>query len=307
MCEVFVMLTIKNLSKRYDNGVQALNNINLSIDKGMFGLLGPNGAGKSSFMRTLATLQLPDSGNITFDGIDVLAQPEELRKQLGYLPQDFGVYPRVSAYELLDYLAIMKGLTNTKERKEQVLALLQQTNLYEHRKNNVATFSGGMKRRFGIAQALLADPKLIMVDEPTAGLDPEERIRFYNLLSDVSEKVVLILSTHIIEDIQELCTDMAIINQGQVLKKGSPKSLMDEMKDQVWFKQSRNLNVSELQLHYNVLSTKNMGSNKTVYVQSTTQPESGFELIEPTLEGVYFNALKMSKFPSATLVNEERE
>jgi len=301
------MLTINNLNKHYDNGVQALNNINLSIDKGMFGLLGPNGAGKSSFMRTLATLQLPDSGSIFFDGLDVLAQPNELKKVLGYLPQDFGVYPRVSAYELLDYLAIMKGLTNTKERKEQVLALLQQTNLYEHRKNNVATFSGGMKRRFGIAQALLADPKLIMVDEPTAGLDPEERIRFYNLLSDVSEKVVLILSTHIIEDIQELCTDMAIINQGQVLKKGSPKSLMDEMKDQVWFKQSRNLNVSELQLHYNVLSTKNMGSNKTVYVQSTTQPESGFELIEPTLEGVYFNALKMSKFPSATLVNEERE
>jgi len=301
------MLTINNLNKHYDNGVQALNNINLSIDKGMFGLLGPNGAGKSSFMRTLATLQLPDSGSIFFDGLDVLAQPNELKKVLGYLPQDFGVYPRVSAYELLDYLAIMKGLTNTKERKEQVLALLQQTNLYEHRKNNVATFSGGMKRRFGIAQALLADPKLIMVDEPTAGLDPEERIRFYNLLSDVSEKVVLILSTHIIEDIQELCTDMAIINQGQVLKKGSPKSLMDEMKDQVWFKQSRNLNVSELQLHYNVLSTKNMGSNKTVYVQSTTQPESGFELIEPTLEDVYFNALKMSKFPSATLVNEERE
>lgn len=299
------MLTIKNLSKRYDNGVQALNNINLSIDKGMFGLLGPNGAGKSSFMRTLATLQLPDSGSITFEGIDVLAQPDELRKQLGYLPQDFGVYPRVSAYELLDYLAIMKGLTNTKERKEQVLTLLQETNLYEHRKNNVATFSGGMRRRFGIAQALLADPKLIMVDEPTAGLDPEERIRFYNLLSDVSENVVLILSTHIIEDIQELCSDMAIINQGQVLKRGSPKSLMHEMKDQVWFKQSNNLNVSELQLHYNVLSTKSTGANKTVYVQSKTQPESGFELIEPTLEDVYFNALKMSKFPSATLVNEE--
>jgi len=301
------MLTIKNLSKSYDNGVQALNNINLSIDKGMFGLLGPNGAGKSSFMRTLATLQLPDSGSITFEGIDVLAQPDELRKQLGYLPQDFGVYPRVSAYELLDYLAIMKGLTNTKERKEQVLALLQETNLYEHRKNNVATFSGGMRRRFGIAQALLADPKLIMVDEPTAGLDPEERIRFYNLLSDVSEKIVLILSTHIIEDIQELCTDMAIINQGQVLKRGSPQSLMHEMKNQVWFKQSKNLNVNELQQHYNVLSTKSTGANKTVYVQSTTQPESGFELIEPTLEDVYFNALKMSKFPSATLVNEESE
>jgi ABC-type multidrug transport system ATPase subunit len=301
------MLKIKNLSKRYDNGVQALNNINLSIDKGMFGLLGPNGAGKSSFMRTLATLQLPDSGSMTFDGMDVLAQPEELKKLLGYLPQDFGVYPRVSAYELLDYLAIMKGLTNAKARKEQVLTLLQQTNLYEHRNNHVATFSGGMRRRFGIAQALLVDPKLIMVDEPTAGLDPEERIRFYNLLSDVSENIVLILSTHIIEDIQELCTNMAIINQGQVLKKGSPKALMNEIKEQVWFKQSENLNVSELEQQYNVLSTKSIGVNKAVYVQSTTQPESGFELIEPTLEDVYFNTLKMSKFPSSTLVSEERE
>jgi len=301
------MLTIKKLSKRYDNGVQALNNINLSIDKGMFGLLGPNGAGKSSFMRTLATLQLPDSGSITFNGIDVLAQPEELKKLLGYLPQDFGVYPRVSAYELLDYLAIMKGLTNAKARKEQVLTLLQQTNLYEHRNNHVATFSGGMRRRFGIAQALLADPKLIMVDEPTAGLDPKERIRFYNLLSDVSENIVLILSTHIIEDIQELCSDMAIINQGQVLKKGSPKALMNEIKEQVWFKQSKNLNISELEQQYNVLSTKSIGVNKAVYVQSTTQPESGFELIEPTLEDVYFNTLKMSKPPSSTLVSEERE
>lgn len=301
------MLKIKNLSKRYDNGVQALNNINLSIDKGMFGLLGPNGAGKSSFMRTLATLQLPDSGSMTFDGMDVLAQPEELKKLLGYLPQDFGVYPRVSAYELLDYLAIMKGLTNAKARKEQVLTLLQQTNLYEHRNNHVATFSGGMRRRFGIAQALLVDPKLIMVDEPTAGLDPEERIRFYNLLSDVSENIVLILSTHIIEDIQELCTNMAIINQGQVLKKGSPKALMNEIKEQVWFKQSENLNVSELEQQYNVLSTKSTGVNKAVYVQSTTQPESGFELIEPTLEDVYFNTLKMSKSPSSTLVSEGRE
>jgi len=299
------MLTIKNLSKRYDNGVQALNNINLSIDKGMFGLLGPNGAGKSSFMRTLATLQLPDSGSISFDGIDVLAQPERLKKLLGYLPQDFGVYPRVSAYELLDYLAIMKGLSNAKARKEQVLALLQQTNLYEHRKNYVSTFSGGMRRRFGIAQALLADPKLIMVDEPTAGLDPEERIRFYNLLTDVSENIVLILSTHIIEDIQELCSDMAIISRGQVMKKGSPKALMHEIKDQVWFKQSKSLNLSELEQQYNVLSTKSLGANKAVYVQSTKQPESGFELIEPSLEDVYFNTLKMSSSPSPLLTNEE--
>jgi len=300
------MLTIKNLSKQYDNGVQALNNINLSIDKGMFGLLGPNGAGKSSFMRTLATLQLPDSGSISFDGIDVLAQPDQLKKLLGYLPQDFGVYPRVSAYELLNYLAIMKGLSNAKARKEQVSALLQQTNLYEQRNNYVSTFSGGMRRRFGIAQALLADPKLIMVDEPTAGLDPEERIRFYNLLSDVSENIVLILSTHIIEDIQELCSDMAIISRGQVLKKGSPQSLMHEIKDQVWFKQSKSLDLSELELQYNVLSTKSIGVNKAVYVQSKTQPEPGFELIEPSLEDVYFSTLKMSKSPSTILLNKER-
>lgn len=300
------MLAINNLSKRYDNGVQALNNISLSINKGMFGLLGPNGAGKSSFMRTLATLQLPDSGSIFFDGIDVLAQPDELKKVLGYLPQDFGVYPRVSAYELLNYLAIMKGLTDAKARKEQVLALLQQTNLYEHRKNYVSTFSGGMKRRFGIAQALLAAPKLIMVDEPTAGLDPEERNRFYNLLSDVSEHIVLILSTHIIEDIQELCTDMAIISRGQVLKKGSPKTLMDELKGQIWFKQSKSFNLDRLEQQYNVLSTKSIGANKAVYVQSKNQPESGFELIEPTLEDVYFNTLNMSKSPSANMVNEGR-
>lgn len=201
----------------------------------------------------------------------------------------------------------MKGLSNVNARKTQVLALLEQTNLYEHRNKHVATFSGGMKRRFGIAQALLADPKLIMVDEPTAGLDPEERIRFYNLLSEVSENVVLILSTHIIEDIQELCTNMAIINRGQVLKHGSPKALMDEIKGEVWFKQSNSLDLGRIEKRYKVLSTKSIGANKAVYVQSEHQPESGFELVEPTLEDVYFNTLTRSLSPAATLARQEVE
>ncbi|NQY35249.1 MAG: ABC transporter ATP-binding protein [Alteromonadaceae bacterium] len=288
------MLEINGISKEYKNGVKALQNINLTIGKGMFGLLGPNGAGKSSLMRTLATLQLPDSGSITFDGIDVLQQPDELKKVLGYLPQEFGVYPRVSAYELLNYLAVMKGISNKSARKEQVLSLLEQTNLYDQRNNDVATFSGGMKRRFGIAQALLAEPKLIMVDEPTAGLDPQERNRFYNLLCDLGENIVLILSTHIIEDIQELCTDMAIINKGQVLRQGSPRELMAEIAGNVWVKQSGSLNVEQLQRDHKVLSTKNAGANRVVYIHSQHQPENGFELIDPTLEDVYFNALMQS-------------
>ena len=303
------MLTIKNLSKRYDNGVQALNNINLSIGKGMFGLLGPNGAGKSSLMRTLATLQLPDSGSITFDGIDILKQPDDLKQVLGYLPQEFGVYPRVSAFELLNYLAVMKGLTNKKIREDQILGLLEQTNLYSQRNNAVSTFSGGMKRRFGIAQALLGEPQLIMVDEPTAGLDPEERNRFYNLLSDVGKNIVLILSTHIIEDIQELCTDMAIINNGQVLKQGSPQKLMSELDGQVWLKQGKELDVAQLQQKHNVLATKSLGSNKQLFIYSQQQPGNGFELVAPTLEHAYFSALKPSSnkkenSPSAICMEE---
>lgn len=288
------MLEINGISKEYGNGVKALQNINLTINKGMFGLLGPNGAGKSSLMRTLATLQLPDEGAITFDGINVLQQPDELRKVLGYLPQDFGVYPRVSALELLNYLAVMKGISNKKIREEHVLALLEQTNLYSQRNNNVATFSGGMKRRFGIAQALLGEPKLIMVDEPTAGLDPEERNRFYNLLCDVGENIVLILSSHIIEDIQELCSDMAIINNGRVLKQGAPAQLMSELSGHVWFRQVKGLDIEQLQQDHNVLSVKNLGNNKVVSVYAENQPQAGFELIEPTLEDAYFAALKQS-------------
>lgn len=293
------MLTIKNLNKCYKNGVHALNDISVTINKGMFGLLGPNGAGKSSFMRTLATLQLPDSGSITFNGIDVLAQPQRLKNVLGYLPQDFGVYPRVSAYELLDYLAVMKGISNKKTRKEQVLALLSQTNLYEHKNNNVATFSGGMKRRFGIAQALLGDPQLLMVDEPTAGLDPEERNRFYNLLSDVSQDIILILSTHIIEDIQELCSNMAIINNGQMLAQATPKQLMASLHGKVWSKHFSNPADLE-QIQGKILSTKNIGDKKVVYVYAEHPPETAFQQVEPSLEDAYFHLLNSEQKHTVT-------
>ena len=217
-----MMLTINNLCKTYDNGIVALDHVNLTVPKGMFGLLGPNGAGKSSLMRTIATLQDSDSGSIDFDGIDILNDPQALRQRLGYLPQDFGVYPRISAYELLDHLAILKGLKNSGERKQAVEGLLAQTNLYQHRKNSVSGFSGGMRQRFGIAQALLGDPDLLIVDEPTAGLDPEERNRFHNLLVRLGEEKAIILSTHIVEDVTELCPNMAVLASGKIILEGSP-------------------------------------------------------------------------------------
>ena len=228
------MLSIKQLNKTYDNGVKAINNVTLEIGHGMFGLLGPNGAGKSSLMRTIATLQDPDSGSIHFDGLDVLAQPQALRRQLGYLPQDFGVYPKVTAEVLLNHFAVLKGLTARGERKEAVEALLQQTNLWEARKRNLGTYSGGMRQRFGIAQALLGAPKLVIVDEPTAGLDPEERNRFHNLLARIGEQVVVILSTHIVEDVTDLCPQMAVIVKGQVLVQGEPQAAIDTLRDKVW-------------------------------------------------------------------------
>ncbi|OGU36153.1 MAG: multidrug ABC transporter ATP-binding protein, partial [Ignavibacteria bacterium GWB2_35_6b] len=221
------MLTISNLSKTYSSGVNALKDVTLKIEKGLFGLLGPNGAGKSTLMRTIATLQEPDSGNIYFDELDVLKSPQLLRADLGYLPQDFGVYPRISALELLDHLAVLKGILNKKEREEQVNALLDQTNLYKMRKKSVGNFSGGMKQRFGIAQALLGNPHLIIVDEPTAGLDPEERNRFHNLLSEIGEDKVVILSTHIVEDVRDLCPDMAILADGKILLQGTPIKLIN--------------------------------------------------------------------------------
>lgn len=288
------MLEIQNLSKQYANGVKALNNINLSIEKGMFGLLGPNGAGKSTLMRTIATLQLPDQGKITFDGIDVIAEPILLKNTLGYLPQEFGVYPRISAYELLDYLAVMKGINDSKARKSQVLQLLDQVNLYQTRNNNVATFSGGMKRRFGIAQALLGQPKLIMVDEPTAGLDPEERNRFYNLLFDVAQNSVLILSTHLIEDIQALCSEMAVINKGKLLTTGSPKQLITKLAGKVWAKETA-ANDNTIPGTSRLLSTKTVGASKVIFVEAEECPDNGFELAEVNLEHAYFSALNQAE------------
>ena len=282
------MLSIKQLNKTYDNGVKAINNVTLEIGHGMFGLLGPNGAGKSSLMRTIATLQDPDSGSIHFDGLDVLAQPQALRRQLGYLPQDFGVYPKVTAEVLLNHFAVLKGLTARGERKEAVEALLQQTNLWEARKRNLGTYSGGMRQRFGIAQALLGAPRLVIVDEPTAGLDPEERNRFHNLLARIGEQVVVILSTHIVEDVTDLCPQMAVIVKGQVLVQGEPQAAIDTLRDKVW---RRTVSVEALpgyQERLNVLRTRLVGGKPQIHVYADSQPDDGFIAVEPNLEDVYF-------------------
>src|SRR5580698_9873145 len=247
-------LTISNLSKTYPNGVRALKNVSLTIGNNMFGLLGPNGAGKSSLMRTVATLQDPDSGAITLDGIDVLKQKNEVRKMLGYLPQEFGVYPKLSAVDMLQHLAVLKGVTATGERKEMVDALLQQTNLWDVRKKALSTYSGGMKQRFGIAQALLANPRLIIVDEPTAGLDPEERVRFHNLLSVIGENIIVILSTHIVSDVSDLCGRMAIIHQGRVMLAGEPAASVAELDGRVWKKIIQPSELSTYRERFHVIS-----------------------------------------------------
>ncbi len=284
-------LEIKDLCKTYKNGVKALDNVSLTISNGMFGLLGPNGAGKSSLMRTLATLQQPDSGELSFSGVNILRHPEQLRMQLGYLPQDFGVYPRVSAIGLLDHLAVLKGVLDKKQRKEQVLALLQQTNLYEDRKRAVSTFSGGMRQRFGIAQALLGDPKLIIVDEPTAGLDPLERNRFHDLLSEIGENIVVLLSTHIVEDVHDLCSEMAIMAGGKVILKGKPTLLTQQLSGMVWKKIIPKSALTDYQQKMDVISTRLTGGKMQVHVISSEQPEHGFESFYPELEDVYFSAL----------------
>lgn len=284
------MLKIANLSKTYDNGVHALNNVNLSISKGMFGLLGPNGAGKSSLMRTIATLQPADSGTIEFDGINVLKQPNELRQRLGYLPQDFGVYPRVSAYELLDHLAILKGLNNKHERKEAVDGLLAHTNLYQHRKKAVSGFSGGMRQRFGIAQALLGNPDLLIVDEPTAGLDPEERNRFHNLLVSLGEEKVIILSTHIVDDVSELCSQMAVLGAGQILLQGNPIELTHKLNGQIWRKIITPNELSDIESAYPIISQRLFAGQTIVHVLADQAPE-GFEKTPANLEDVYFSTL----------------
>ncbi len=293
------MLSIKSLSKTYSNGVRALDNVNLEIPNGMFGLLGPNGAGKSSLMRTIATLQEADSGSIEFNGIDVLNDKDEVRKQLGYLPQDFGVYPKVSAEDLLTHFAVLKGLTSGKQRKEVVDGLLKQVNLWDSRKRKLGTFSGGMRQRFGIAQALIGNPKLVIVDEPTAGLDPEERNRFLNLLSEIGENVVVILSTHIVEDVTDLCPNMAIINKGQVLLTGKPRDAIDALNERVWSAIVGKSELLEYQNKYNVLSTRLVGGQPVIHVYSEDQPEAGFHKIDPDLEDVYFQHLSAHKAKAA--------
>jgi len=284
-------LQIRNLQKTYSNGVRSINDISLTISNGMFGLLGPNGAGKSSLMRTIAALQKPDAGSIEFNGIDVVKQPLSIRKHLGYLPQEFGVYPKISAFMLLDHLAVLKGIINTKERKEQVLALLQQTNLHDHRNRAVHTFSGGMRQRFGIAQALLGNPKIIIVDEPTAGLDPEERNRFNNLLSEIGEQIIVILSTHIVEDVRDLCTSMAIIANGSLLTQGRPADYIHQLEGCIWSKTISKQELAWFKENMQLISSRLNGGKINIHVFSNTQPE-GFVPVEPGLEDVYFNTLK---------------
>lgn len=290
-----MQLIIKDLSKTYANGVQALKNVNLTINQGMFGLLGPNGAGKSSLMRTIATLQEADSGDIRLGEIDVLKEKDAIRKILGYLPQEFGVYPKVSAEDLLTHLAILKGITNSKERGETVKALLQKTNLYHVRKKNLGTYSGGMKQRFGIAQALLANPKLIIVDEPTAGLDPAERNRFLNLLSEIGENTIVILSTHIVDDVRELCSDMAIINKGEVLYKGSPFDAISELAGKVWRKRIPKIELENYKKNFQVISDKLVAGTPVIHVLADNQPDAAFEPVEGDLEDVYFAKITASQ------------
>ena len=285
------VLSIKNLTKTYPNGVKAINGIDLEIKNGMFGLLGANGAGKSSLMRTIASLQAPSAGSISFNGTDVLKYPDTIRTQLGYLPQEFGVYPKVSAEQLLNHLAILKGLIDSKKRKEQVAALLQQVNLYQHRKKAVHTFSGGMRQRFGIAQALLGDPKIIIVDEPTAGLDPEESNRFLNLLSEIGENVIVILSTHIVEDVRNLCPRMAILSNGEIISEGNPSELISSIDGRLWSRKIAKKDLAAYKKAFNVISTKLVAGETQIRVLSDKLPEESFKAIPPNLEDYYFATL----------------
>jgi len=284
------MLTITNLTKTYPNGVRALDGVTLTIGKGLFGLLGPNGAGKSSLMRTIATLQNPDEGSIVFDGHDVVADPKSVRRQLGYLPQDFGVYPKIPAADLLDHLAVLKGVADRKRRAEQVASLLQLTNLYDVRRRAVSTFSGGMRQRFGIAQALLGNPRLIIVDEPTAGLDPEERNRFHNLLAEIGEDIVVILSTHIVDDVSDLCPRMAVLAKGRVLAEGRPAELIAAMQGRVWSRTVAKAEVEQYRASHRVISRHLFGGETRIRVLADEQPQ-GFERVAADLEDVYFSVL----------------
>jgi ABC-type multidrug transport system ATPase subunit len=283
-----MQLQISNLSKTYSNGVKAMNNINLTIGKGMFGLLGPNGAGKSSLMRTIATLQNADNGTIKLGHIDAINQKNELRKVLGYLPQDFGFYPKVSALSLLDHFAVLKGISNSSERKKVVDALLQQTNLYDVRKRNVSDYSGGMRQRFGIAQALLGNPQLIIVDEPTAGLDPQERNRFHNILSEIGEQVIVILSTHIVDDVKQLCNQMVVMNKGEIVLGGTPKQVVQDIHGKIWQTSIDKSEFAQYKSSYKVISNHISEGRMLIRVYAETQPSQEFTLAEANLEDVYF-------------------
>lgn len=287
-------LSIKNLRKTYANGVEAINNISLEIGNGMFGLLGPNGAGKSSLMKTIVGLQAADSGEIMFNGADVLADPALIKKHLGFLPQDFGVYPKISAYDLLSHLAVLKGVTNAAERKAQILALLDKVNLFQHRNKEVHTFSGGMRQRFGVAQALLGQPQLVIVDEPTAGLDPEERNRFNNLLSSISEEVIVILSTHLVEDVHHLCAKMAIMNKGTLLVHGNPSDLIQELEGRIWQKQVSSSELEQYKNELQILSSQFIAGKMSIRIRADKAPEN-FRPVMPILEDVYFSVLKPAK------------
>lgn len=293
-------LSIQNLSKTYPNGVQALKDVTLNIGTGMFGLLGPNGAGKSSLMRTIATLQEADSGTVNFDGIDVLQEKERIRQLLGYLPQEFGVYPRITAVEMLDHIARLKGISNAQQRKDTVQYLLQKVNLHDDRNKNLGTYSGGMKQRFGIAQALIGQPKLIIVDEPTAGLDPVERNRFYNLLSELGENTVVILSTHIVEDVKTLCNEFAIICKGEVLGHGNPEEAVKQISGKIYGKQIEKDEKEHYAEQYEVVSTQMKGGKVQLRIYSNEHPDNGFVPVEPVLEDFYFHRIA-SKMDLVTL------
>jgi ABC-type multidrug transport system ATPase subunit len=292
-------LAIEGVAKTYPNGVQALKDVTLRIPAGMFGLLGPNGAGKSTLLRTIATLQEPDQGRITFGDIDVLKQKDTVRRMLGYLPQEFGVYPKVSAFELLNHFAVLKGIVDKGRRKEAVDALLQRVNLYDDRHRKLGGFSGGMKQRFGIAQALLGDPKLIIVDEPTAGLDPVERLRFNNLLSEIGEQVVVILSTHIVDDVSDLCRRMAIIGQGRVLLAGDPAETIQTLRGRVWKKTVARDDLAAHERDWAVISTRLVAGRTQIHVLSGERPDASFEQVSPELEDVYFSTLRSSDVQAA--------
>jgi ABC-2 type transport system ATP-binding protein len=289
------MLELHDVSHIYPNGTRALDHVTLSIPRGMYGLLGPNGAGKSTLMRAIATLQTPTEGTIRFGDVDVIAEPEKLRRTLGYLPQDFGVYPRVSAYEMLDHMAVLKGVTSSSDRKTTVETLLHQTNLWSVRKKTLSGFSGGMRQRFGIAQALIGNPELIIVDEPTAGLDPEERNRFLNLLAEIGENVVVILSTHIVDDVSDLCARMAVLADGRVQLEGAPLELIASTRGRIWMKTVDRRELEPYRQRFEILSTRLFAGRTVVHILSDRDPGNGFSAIDAGLEDVYFSTLAQAR------------